>query len=163
MRKPILLFCALLLSLGTWATPQAVNVYLLDGTVTSTVFDDFQNLELSGDDIIIHKHSSEPITIAMDNIVNIILESHSSGSTTNLELITDGSLRIYHDAHNGIIRSDNAVLKYAVFDTLGRFICSGTPAEGTCEVIFPLQSAATSIYLVYVETTAGKATAKIIL
>ncbi len=163
MRKPILLFCALLLSLLAWATPQAVNVYLLDGTVTSTAFDDFQNLELSGDDIIIHKHSSEPITIAMDDIVNIILESYSSGSTTNLELITDGSLRIYHDDQNGIIRSDNAVLKYAVFDTLGRFICSGTPAEGTCEVIFPLQSAATSIYLVYVETTAGKATAKIIL
>ncbi len=164
MKKQLLFFCSLLISLAAWATePEAVNIHRFDGTITSTMFDDFQNLELSGDVIIVYQQSGNQITIAMDNVANILWGDYVSSTPTDIENICSTSLQVYHNGTQCVIRSDNAILHFVVFDTLGRFIYSESLTSETNEVLFPTDSWTTGIYLVFVETTAGKTSAKIIL
>ncbi len=60
MRKPILFFCSLLLSLAAWATPyvgsesmpEAVNVHHFDATIHSTMLDNVQSITFNDDETI---------------------------------------------------------------------------------------------------------------
>ncbi len=165
MKTKLLLWLAVAsISTAAWAVePNAVNVHRTDGTITSTMFDDFRNLELSGDVIIVHQQSGESVTIAMDNVANILWGNYVSNTVTAMENIASTDLRVYHTGTEGIIHSTDAITNYVVFDALGRFICSESPAANTHEVRFATDSWASGIYLVCVETTAGKTSAKIIL
>ncbi len=148
---------------GSESGPEAVNVYQKSGTIHSTMFDDFTNLELSGDVIIVHKVSGEATTIAMDDVANILWGDYVEHTPTDIENVSNQSFCVYHNGTHGVIRSTEAILHYAVFDALGRFICSSSPATDTHEIHFPTDSWANGLYLVYVETTAGKTSSKIIL
>ncbi len=165
MKTKLLLWLAVAsISTAAWASePEAVNVHQKSGTITSTMFEDFTNLELNGDVLIVHKRSGESITIAMDNVTNILWGDYVQSSNTGIENIISDGLHVYHIATEGVINSADAIKHYVVFDALGRFICGESLATDTHEVRFATDSWAHGIYLVCVETTLGKSTAKIIL
>ncbi len=139
----------------------AVNVHLLNGSVSSTKFDEFHKFVVAGDNLILLRVSGEASTIAMDDIQKITFGPYQeTNSVDNVELV---DINVYQSGDNCVILCDEAIRSIMLFDLSGRILHNNSSVDNVYEYTVSVANLVNGVYLITVETERGATTQKVVV
>ncbi len=161
--KKILFFLAVSL-IGVTAMGQAqegVNVYLLNGMVSSTTFDDFHKFVFSGDNLVIHRLSGDNTTVAMDDVQKIMFGSFKT--STDVENVRLAGVLVYQSGSVVVVSSEEAIRSVVLIDLSGRIIHNNSSIANVYEYGVSVNGLVKGVYLMTVETEHGATNQKVVI
>ncbi len=159
------MFAATLVGVAAMAQVQeAVNVYLLNGAVSSTRFEDFGKFEFDGDNLVLRDLTEAVKSYAMDDVRKVTfgdyIETMDPTGTSDLRL---ADIMVYQSGDECVIVSGESIRSVLMFDLTGRILYHGRQGGDVLECRVPVGDMVTGVYLITVETAHGASTQKLVI
>lgn len=158
MKKVIIYFTTLLLSIPTWIfaqEPNSLHVQKVDGTVQSASLVDIQHITFE-EDVLVLTTSEGEFRLPLDNVEKI---TFSDNNTSAVENVNINSIHISKSGNILAIKSDATIRQLYLVDMSGKVLVSERLAStDTTSIALP----DSGVFVLFLETSQGYIARKVI-
>ena len=158
MKKVIIYFTTLLLSIPTWIfaqEPNSLHVQKVDGTVQSASLVDIQHITFE-EDVLVLTTSEGEFRLPVDNVEKI---TFSDNNTSAVENVNINSIHISKSGNILAIKSDATIRQLYLVDMSGKVLVSERLAStDTTSIALP----DSGVFVLFLETSQGYIARKVI-
>ena len=158
MKKVIIYFTTLLLSIPTWTfaqDPNSLHVQKVDGTVQSASLVDIQHITFE-EDVLVLTTSEGEFRLPLDNVEKI---TFSDNNTSAVENVNINSIHISKSGNILAIKSDATIRQLYLVDMSGKVLASERLAStDTTSIALP----DSGVFVLFLETSQGYIARKVI-
>ena len=158
MKKVIIYFTTLLLSIPTWIfaqEPNSLHVQKVDGTVQSASLVSIQYITFE-EDVLVLTTSEGEFRLPLDNVDKITFGDNNASAVEDVNI---NSIHIYKSGNQLTIESDAAIKHLYLVDISGKVLISDRLASvDTTSITLPNSG----VFVLFLETSQGYVSRKVI-